>query len=96
MRVEGEVLERHGHLEVPRGQLVHHPLFDPDVPFGGPFQAGSGEGWWICRIPMASQHHELTIGDRQVERLNSEDIAGVPLRHLLECDADHGRRLRPT
>ena len=93
VRVQRVVLEDHRDVAVGRLELRHVDVADRDRPLGDLLEPGDHPQ--ERRLPAArrpDEHHELPVGDRQVDVVDGDDAAGERLRHMLELDRSHRYR----
>jgi hypothetical protein len=91
VRVERVALEDHRHVSILRRQVVDDAVADPDLAVADLLQAGQHPQ--RRRLPAAGrpdEHHELAVGDLEVEVVDGLRPVRVDLRHLVVRDLGHG------
>ena len=97
VRVEGVVLEHHGHVAVLRGQVVDGFATHAQGPRGDVLQARDHpQGRRLARAGRADQDHELPFGDVQVQLGHRRQSVRVDLAHLFQVHSCHGVSLVAT
>ena len=90
VRVEGVALEHHGDVAIARGHVVDDALADPDRAFrDGLEPRDHAKGGGLAAAGRAHEHHELAVGDVQVEVADRPHAAVVHLGDVLERHGAH-------
>ena len=80
VRVERVGLEDHGHVAVARREVVHDLAADPDLARGDLLEPGDHpERRRLAAARRADEHHELALGDVEVEVAHRSHVVAVEL-----------------
>ena len=91
VRVQGVVLEHHGHVAVLGGQVVDRLAAHAKRPGGDVLQARHHpKSRRLSRAGRSHQHHQLSLGDVQVQVGHSRQPVRVDLAHLFQVHSRHG------
>jgi hypothetical protein len=94
VRVERVALEDHGDVAVAGRHVVHDAFADQHQALGDLLEAGDhAQGGCLAGPGGADEHHELALGDLQVEPRDGTDAARIHLGDVLEADAGQGSLL---
>ena len=97
VRVQGVVLEDHGHVAVLRGQVVDGLAAHPQCPGGDVLQAcHHPESRRLARAGRSDEHHQLSLSNVQVQLGHRRQPVGVDLAHLFQAHSCHGVSLMAT
>ena len=92
VRVERVVLEHHGDVAVLRRHVVDDAVADADRPLRDRLEPGDHpQRGRLAAARRADEHHELPVGDVEVERAHRLGAVGVDLPDVVEHDVSHRR-----
>ena len=90
MRVERVALEHHRDVAIFGRHVVHHAVANRNRTGTDLFQAGDhAQGGGLTAARRADQHHELFVGDVQVEAVDDLEAVFVHFYYVLEDHTCH-------
>jgi hypothetical protein len=90
VRVERVALEDHGDVAIARGNVVDDALADSHDSLRHFLEAGDhAQGGRLAAAGRADEHHELPVGNAEVEVRDGSRAVGVDLGDLVEANAGH-------
>ena len=90
VRVERVVLEDHRHVALPRVERVDEPVADPDLALGDLLEAGGHpQRRRLAASGGPDEHHQLTVGDLEVELGDGARPVRIDLADTAEGDRRH-------
>src|SRR5660397_100243 len=94
MRVEGVVLEDHGHVSIFGGRIVDDAAPNADGAPGDIFQTGDhAEGSCLAASRRTYKDHELAVLDLEIEIQDGDRAVGEDFGELIQMDLGHGSLL---
>ena len=91
VRVERVVLEHHGDVALLRRHVVDDAVADADRALRDHLEPGDhAQRRGLAAARRADEHHELAVGDVEVEGADRLGAVGVDLPDVLEDDLSHG------
>ncbi len=92
VRIESVILKDHRNVALARFDFVDPPIADANFAGGNFLQSRKhAERRALAATGGTDQHHELTVGDLQIEIPHGMEPAGILLVDVLKGDRGHGR-----
>ncbi len=96
MRIQGVVLEDHGHVARAGRQVGHVTTSDGDASGRGPFEPGDGaQQRRLATARRSEQGEELAVFDAQIEPVEGANTATEVLDQRADLDLTHQRLIPP-